>query len=361
MMPFAALWMSHIGIQPAMIGVIVAAPSLAMLVTTMALGRWADRLPDRRLAIIVGNWCILAVHLALYVSTGEWIVLLVWLVSGVVMAAKMPITDAAALILTRQRGSDYARVRMFGSIGFVAILILAGYAYEHWGVGIFVTGLLIANIMRLFASYILPRMPRVASSGLPHECTGTSEGSLFKPAILVTLFGGALINASHAMVYTYGILLWTQHGMSESVASMAIGIGVVVEVALMWWFKSLTHNISARVCLLVAAMCGLIRWSLLAAEPSPVLVFFAQSLHGISFGVTFLACASFISRRVPENAAARGQSLLATLTTGCMAGATFVCGQLFEQWGSSLYWMMGGMCLVAIGCVVASYRFGISE
>ena len=361
-LPFAALWMSHAGITPAMIGIIVALPSVAMLATTISIGRWADKLIDRRSAIITGNWLILAAHLVLFLSTGELFVLLVWLVAGVALAAKLPITDAAALSLARQRGSDYARVRMFGSIGFVLMLTLAGYAYEHLGIGVFVAGLFIANVLRLLAAYALPRKLRsVRPESQADDGAEALTGSLYIPGILFTLLAGALINASHAMVYTYGILLWTQQGLSESLASLAIGIGVVVEVALMWWFKSLTRNVSARACLLIAATFGLVRWWVLASEPSWLMVFGAQALHGVSFGVTFLACAGFIARRVPEKDAARGQGLLATLSTACMAMATFVCGQFYDVLGSALYWMMGGLCLLAVGCVAMSYRYGFVE
>ena len=145
--------------------------------------------------------------------------------------------------------------------------------------------------------------------------------------------------------------------MTESVASLAIGIGVVVEIALMWWFRSLTQNVSARTCLLVAAACGTLRWSLLASTVSLPVIFTAQALHGVTFGVTFLACVNFISRRVPEHAGARGQSLLATLTTACMAIATFICGQLFDNKGSTVYWLMGSVCLSAMLCIFVSYRF----
>lgn len=363
MLPFAALWMSDVGIAPDMIGIIVAAPSVAMVFTTMAIGRWADAISDRRFAIIVCNWLMLAAHLLLFVSTGEWVVLVSLLVAGVVLAAKMPITDAAALNLTQQRNSDYARVRVFGSVGFIAALTLAGYIYEFRGIEVFVVGLLIANVLRLAAAYALPRMcraqmaPAMAISGN----TAVAGSSLYQPAILLTLLGAALINASHAMVYTYGILLWTNQGLSESLAGMAVSIGVVVEVALMWWFKSLTRNISARACLLFAALCGLLRWSVLAVEPSWFWVFAAQALHGISFGLMFLACTSFIARRVPEEAAARGQGLLATLSTAFMAGATFVCGQLFLTGGSDLYWLMGAMCALALVLVGCSFRYALDE
>jgi len=161
-------------------------------------------------------------------------------------------------------------------------------------------------------------------------------------------------------VYTYGILLWTEQGMAESTASLAVAIGVVVEVALMWWFRPLTQHLSARVCLLCAAGCGVLRWSLLASETSLLVIFAAQALHGITFGIMFLATAGFIARRVPEHMGARGQSLFATISTACMAVATYGAGQLYMGWAASIYWLMAGMCLLAMICIGLSYRTGIA-
>ena len=407
--PFAALWMDHAGIEASMIGAIVAAPSIVMLVTTMAVGRWADRLTDRRQAIIFGNWIVLIVQVVLFATTNVWVVLCVWLVSGVVMYAKVPITDASALSLTHRLGSDFARIRVFGSLGFVLGLTLAGYLYELLGIHMLVLCMLVMNVLRLLAAYQLPSQPRAragSSESSPSE-TSPPESSppetsslkksshknsffgrplfrrsslvspsqnsvhdrttepvsnpLYQPAILLTLLGSALINASHAMINTYGILLWTQEGLSESLASQAIGVGVVVEVAMMWWFKSMTRNVSARACLLVAATCGLLRWSLLASEPSIALIFMAQALHGITFGVMFLASTSFISRRVPDESAALGQSLLAIITTACMATATFGSGQFFDAWNGSLYWIMALMCGLSMLCIAGSYRFTLVD
>ena len=86
--PFVAMWMKDIGIPSSMIGIIVAAPSVVMLATTLTLGRWADNLRDRRLAIIACNWVVLGAQLLLFLSTGMWLVFAVWLVCGVVMYAQ---------------------------------------------------------------------------------------------------------------------------------------------------------------------------------------------------------------------------------------------------------------------------------
>ncbi len=366
--PFAAVWMDHVGISASMIGLIVAAPSVAMLLTTFAIGRWADGLADRRQAIVVGNWLILVVQLALFVITDATWVLLVWLVSGVAMHAMIPITDAAALSVTQRHGSDYARVRMFGSIGFVCALTLAGGVYDSLSIGVFVAILLTVNTLRLVSAWYLPDMSQLSMDKLAtHKVDNTTSAEssgfnpIYQPGMLLTLLGGALINASHAMVNTYGILLWTQQGLSELVASLAVGIGVVIEVGLMWWFRSLTGNLSARACLLLAAACGLGRWILLASDPSITVLFGAQMLHGVTFGLTFLSCANFIAGRVPERSAARGQSLLAILTTACMAIATYLSGQLFDEWAAKLYWIMGGLCVLAMFAIAGSYRFKFTD
>ncbi|MFK7854666.1 MAG: MFS transporter [Granulosicoccus sp.] len=357
--PFAALWLSHAGIPAREIGIIVAAPSIVMLLTTLKLGKWADGLANRRLAIVIGNWVVLLINLLLFVYTNTWVVLVVWIIAGISMYAIVPITDAAALSLTQRRGSDFARIRVFGSIGFIVAITLAGYIYEYAGIGSFLVVLLFFNIARLFYAYQLPSIQSVSGDNARKD-TGKGE-SLYQTGILLTLAGSALINASHAMVNTFGILHWTQQGLSESMASMAIGIGVVAEVFLMWRFKSLTRRVSARHCLLFASLCAVLRWSVLASDPTVSVLFLVQILHGVTFGLMYLATANFIARRVAESAAARGQSLSAIISTGCMAVANFIAGWLFDLWRGDVYWIMAASCVVAAVALLASYRFVLKD
>ena len=405
--PFFALWLDHGGISASMIGLIVATPSVAMLFTTIALGRWADRLRDRRTAVVVANWVIFFAHVPLIFSTSPWLLLALWCVSGIAMHAMVPATDAAALSLTARQGSDFARIRVYGSIGFIAALTLAGMLYERQGIAMFIVLLVLGNLSRLVFAYRLPVIPTAQSAqsmnpasvssatpatpatsatsvalaanlagedkqappvSLKTESYRAGRGGdappdsdqrdpLYRPAIVLTLIGAALINASHAVFNTFGILLWTQQGLSETVSSLAVSAGVVAEVILMWRFKSLTQDISARALLIFAALCGVVRWSVLAIEPSLPLLIAVQLLHGVTFGMMYLAGASFISRRVPESDAARGQAMLATLTTACMASAMFISGVLFDQWGGALYWGMTLCCCSALLVLVGSYRF----
>lgn len=357
--PFLALWMQHIGIGTSMIGVIVAAPSVLMLFTTISLGRWADNLQDRRTALLAANWIILCVQIPLFLYTSPWFVLAVWSIAGIVKHAMIPATDAAALSLTEANGSDFARVRMWGSIAYIVTLTAAGLVYERTGISNLLAVLLTGNVISLLLAYTLPNLRPVI-----RQATNSQEShghSIYQAGILLTLVGSALINASHAMFNIFGILNMIQHGLSESIASFAVGVGVLAEVLLMWRFKHLSRAISARACLMTAAGCGAFRWIVMANEPSLAVLFSVQLLHGVTFGIMYLATASFIARRVPAGDAVRGQSLSATLATAGLATGTFFCGLMFDQWGESQYWIMALLCVAGAISLAFSYRCPLGE
>ncbi len=356
--PFFAVWLDSQNIDAKTIGIIVAAPSIAMLFTTVRLGRWADELGSRRTAIIVGNVLVLLAQLVFFWPQSPWVIMFIWMFCGIIMYAKVPITDAAALSLTEQRGSDFARVRVFGSIGFVVALTLSGLVYDRVGMMAFVPILLLGNILRLWLSIELPTVDRRSVTKVSSP-TGASvevqSNDFYRLGIVLTIVASGVIHSSHAVFNTFGILLWTQHGFSETTASLLVGIGVVAEILLMWRFKSLTKRLSARSCLVIAAVCGMVRWSLLALAPPLWLMFVVQMLHAVTFGLTFLATASFIARRVGEDNAARGQALSATVMTALMAIMVYLSGYFFDLLQLQLYWIMAAMCVLSAVLVLLSY------
>ena len=359
--PFFAVWLDSLGIDAHMIGIIAAAPSVVMIITTVPIGRWADSLRERRTAIITCNVLILAAQVMLFWPLDPLLILVVWTFTGMLMFAKVPVTDAAALSITHQRNSDFARVRVFGSLGFAVALAASGYVYEIIGMAAFVPILCLGNILRLWMSCLLPEGGRRRAEKTGKQAVGDS-GSLYQTGVILTIVASAIIQSSHAVVYTFGILLWTQlQGLSETTGSLLIAIGVVAEVLLMWRFTSLTRNMSARGCLLIAAVCGLLRWAILAMSPPLWLLYTAQLMHAMTFGLTFLATASFIARRVGETNAARGQGLAAAITTASLALMTFWAGVLFDVAGIKLYWLMCGLCGLSVILLALSYLTSLDE
>ena len=352
-----------------MIGVVVAAPSVAMLATTVPIGRCIDALGEPRRAIVSLNVLVLGLNAALAAAGGAWTILVIWTLGGVLMHAMAPATDALALGVTRRRGSDWARLRMFGSLGFVLAVLGGGALFERTGIGLFLVTLVGASLVRLLVALALPGasdVDRRAGSASPvgagsgaaaAEPPGAARGGgLHHRGVLLTIAGAALINASHGLFYTFGLLIWSRAGIGETLGGVLWSAGVVAEMALMWRFRAIAARLSARGCLLLAAVAGVLRWSITATEPALGWLFAAQALHALTFGLVFVATATFVARRVGEREAVRGQSLFATLAAGSMAAATWGSGLLFEWIGALAYGAMAALCVLGGALIALSYR-----
>ena len=353
--PFSALWFDSKNISSAISGAIFAAPSIATVLLTISIGKWADRLRDWRRAIIVCNWIVLIAVCWILVGQGPWHLLFIWTVSGLFTRAAGPIMDAAALNSTQKSGADYGRIRAFGSIGFIVGVVLAGWLFDHFGIAWFVSVILISAFIRVVAAHMLP--PFRLDKPLVNTAVVASAGlaSLRHPGILFVLVGSALINGSHGFVNAFSVMHWSNVGISTGIASALWSIGVIAEVALMWKFKSVAKRFSARKCLLFASAVGVARWFLTSTDPGLLQLFLLQALHSITFGLTLLATVNFIAKRVPEDHAARAQSVYNMMMTLCIGLSIWSSGWLYSQFAGQTYWAMAMLALVGGGCVALSF------
>jgi len=381
-LPFAALWFDTLELSPAFSGTIFAAPSIVIVLFTISIGSWADRLSDWRTAIIACNCVTLILFSWLLFRTGSWDVLIVWTLAGLFTFASVPIMDAAALNLTQKHGSDYARIRSIGSIGFIVGVLAAGAMFERIGYQWFVAVLLAGVVARVVAAHRLPHFRE--ESGAVTETTNHRQatqvvgntadrlwqrgssmrsgiGVLKHPGILLVICGAALINASHSFNNVFAVLHWTQTGISTNMASVLWSVAVIAEVALMWFFRSVAKNFSARKCLVFASIVCAARWMLTGSNPSLTQLFILQSLHAITFGLTFLACVNFIARRIHENNAAQAQSFSATLVTFFMGIGTWLSGWLYAQYAGQSYWAMAAMAILGGVCVLLSFASNLED
>ena len=91
-------------------------------------------------------------------------------------------------------------------------------------------------------------------------------------------------------------------------------------------------------------------------DPALPLLFAAQCLHAVTFGLTFLAAVGYIARRGEEAAAARDQALFATLNGALLALATLASGALYERVGAGAYQLMAALSALGLLGVLASRR-----
>ena len=373
--PFFAPWLAELDVNARFIGLIVALPSIAMVLTTVYLGSLADRLKDWRTAIIASDFLVVVLLSWLLFRTSVADIIIVWTLTGLLIAAKIPVADAAALSYLRRRGGEYGKIRASGSIGYVVSLLLAGVVFEHFGFESFVIFLVFGAAARALASLCLPQLRQAdmqdrktatfsnklndeaglgsnlsAPSGNLASATASFtnpsvSGGLGHPGFLLVISGSAIIGASHAFLSGFGIMHWLGTGISKSVAAWLFACAVIAEIFLMWAFASVAKKFSARYCMIVAGGAGMVRWSLSTIElPLPYL-FLLQIMHALTYGLMFIATVNFISRRVDDSVAAKAQSLYATITTGSVALAAIASGLAYASIGIAGYWLMVIMCM----------------
>ena len=125
-LPFFPVVLGFRGLSAAEIGLILGAGTIARLAASPALSNLSDRTGQRRLSILIYS-LISAAFLVLFFAPGGLVVLGLAVIGFMVMNSPItPLSDAYALDVQRNTGADYARMRLWGSAGFVLATLAGG-------------------------------------------------------------------------------------------------------------------------------------------------------------------------------------------------------------------------------------------
>jgi len=356
-MPYMPVWLDWRGLSAREISIISALPLFVRLVATPAIAFAADRTGEHRRMVIAMAWISLAAVLALSQARGFQQILAASLVLGLAISSVMPLTETVAMAGVRARGLDYGRMRLWGSLTFIAISFLGGPIIDAAGPA--AGGWLVAGgvVLTAGAAHMLPR----PDSGAQRNGEGAAAGrrvdlgdvvrlAASAPFVLFLVASGA-VQAAHATFYTFGALHWRGLGISSWWIGALWAISVVAEVGLFAWSARVVAAFGAVGLLLAGAGAAVVRWTLMAFDPPLALLVPLQVLHGLTYGAAHLGAIHFIAKAVPEHQAGTAQAFYATVTAGIgMAGAMLLSGALYATHGGRTYLAMaaiGGLGLAA--------------
>lgn len=359
-LPYLPVWLEWRTLSADQIAILLATPLYGRILISPAISFAADRLGNRRLILIALAWGSLASFGLLWLSAGFWQMLLASVFVAVSATTLMPLTETVAISGIRRSGLDYGRVRLWGSLSFIAASLGAGLVIQRWGAETVLPMLLLATSFMVMAAYLVPRdLGRMsglarAQAVAPIRRLRLKDGYALAraPLFLLFLLAASLIQGSHALLYAFGSLHWSAQGFSGGTIGALWSIGVVAEVAL---FAASGRVITRTGCarlLVFAGLATVLRWSLLAVDPPLWATALLQTLHAMSFGAAHLAAIHFLTHAVPEDRSATAQGLYAGVVAGLVMGSvTIVCGPLYGVLGGEAYAVMA--LLAAFGTVAA--------
>ena len=355
---YFGVWLANRGISPDEIGIINAAPLLLMLLVNQLVGRIADRMPDWRGVIIVLSLVAGAVPIGLFFVSGFWGVLLIYALSVMPAFALVPVVDAATLRMTQRRGTDFSAVRAWGTVGFMVTTGASGPLIAWLGDAAYVPIFVAFALLRALLAFQLPQFRAVTPDDIGPAARRASGRlrELLRPWFLLALLGVAILYATHAVIGTFGALLWYRQGIPEGLIGPLVATMAAAEAAMMFAWKRLKLKFSARHIILFACMVAALRWSAMAFSPPVWVLFGLQMLHALTFAMGYLGGIYFLANWTGEDIAAEAQGFSYVLQQGISILVIVGMGWFVAAYGAKAWLFVGGFAALGGLCVLASLR-----
>jgi PPP family 3-phenylpropionic acid transporter len=360
-LPYLPIWLDWTGLSTREIAVITAAPLFVRVAVSPVIGFAADRAGDHRRFLIGLSWAGLAALLALSQSRGFWPILACTLFFALAWTTIMPLTETVAMSGVRAAGLDYGRMRLWGSLSFIAATFAGGWVVDWLGPASAIWLVAGGSVLTTLAAHTLAKpigLGRLKAATTPPRLSPADAlGLLRSRPFLIFLLAVGAVQAAHAMLYTFGTLHWRAVGLSAGWAGALWAVGVAAEIGLFAFSRAVFQHIGARELILLGSAAAVVRWLAMGFDPPLALLLPLQVLHELTYGAAHLGAMHYISETVPDAQAGTAQSLYASVTGGiAMGGAILISGPLYAAYAGQGYWAMAAIAAVALAASHALWR-----
>jgi PPP family 3-phenylpropionic acid transporter len=358
-LPYFAAYLRGLGFSGREIGLVQMVPSLLAPVVAISWASYADhRSTPQRALRLASAWAALAV-LLLPLAREPWQVGLVVAAMSLGDRAVVPLADSITLDWCRERpGASYARLRLFGSIGFIALTVLAGRALTLRGdrpADLLVPAIVVACVLGYAA--VARRAPDTARH---EDRPGAREmWALAKdPRLHLLLAASAVHWAACAPFHLLFGVFVRDRGLPADVTGLGMGIGVLAEIAALLAFPRLERRVGLRALFAIAFLGSAVRWALLSRAVGAAAIVSLQALHGLTFGIFWGSAMKALSEIVPPGLRATGQAAFTAIVFGGGNAAGYaLSGYGYDLFGgvAPLFGIAAGAELLSLAVVSAPF------
>jgi len=369
-LPYLPVWLDWVGLTPGEIAVIAAAPMVVRVAVTPAIAFVADRSGDHRRFLIALAWSGLVAALVLAQCASFWPILLLTLLFAVAASTNTALAETVAMRGVTAAGLDYGRMRLWGSLSFIAASLCGGLVVDRLGPPAVVWLVALGAALTALAAHGLrpggrplggpEAAPTVGGPAGPRLRLADALGLLRSRFFLTFLLAVGAVQSAHAALYAFGTLHWVAQGISSGWAGALWAIGVAVEIGLMAFSKAVVRRIGAAELIVLGAAASVTRWLAMGLDPPLPALVLLQALHGLTYGATHIGAFYLMARAVADRHAGTAQALYAATTAGiAMGGAVLLSGRLYASCGGRTYWAMAAIAAVGLAASLALRRRGL--
>ncbi|MFP5341389.1 MAG: MFS transporter [Candidatus Limnocylindria bacterium] len=352
--PFVSVILADFGFSPGEIGLISSLGAVGFTVAVPAWGHLADvhlgRPRTLQLCAIAGGAAMLALLLPLPPLLIVTLFLLFWIFES----PWQPLADA--ITVNALRGRDYARVRLFTSLGFAVAAVLAGQVYDRTGYGAAFALFALAALVMTVAAASLPDVAR-ADLDAHRRATPARRGRTFSfgssgvamrvaPRLGMVLLASGFVHVGIISGFTFLSLRIEALGGSPGDIALASGISAATEVPAMLVLGGVAARVGLRAVFSASALLYAISLASWMVIDIPLAIVATRIVTGVAFSGVVVGVVMTIAVLLPAELQATGQALFQTTAFGIAAIVANVAGGL-------LYEGVGHAALFGVGAAMA--------
>lgn len=329
--PYWSVYLESLGFTPGEIGELIAISMMTKLIAPYLWGWIADH-RGNRLRVIRWTSFLAALSFAgIFMDQSYWSMALVLGVFSFFWHAALPQFEAVTLNHLGVNRMRYSLIRLWGSVGFIVVVIGLGYWFEHFGVGVLPLLFVVLLLMIWLVSALTTARPE-PQSGYEHL---QIRRVITQGPVLIFLIAAFLMQLSHGPYYTFFSIYLQDHGYTASRVGELWAVGVIAEIGVFLFAHQWLDRHGALRLFQLAILITAARWLLLANFVDSLLILILiQTLHAASYGLFHAASIELVHQYFPGKLQGRGQALYAS--------ASFGLGNALGSWSSGHLWGIYG-------------------
>lgn len=279
--------------------------------------------------------------------------LAVMAVFGMFYNAILPQFEAMTLTALGPRGSEYGRIRLWGSIGFLLVASSLGWLLDRLGSSAFpwVT-------LSLLAAMVASAWPHRRDAPPARTETLGDAGHLWRrPGVRRFLLVALLMQVGFGAFYVYYTLHMRAQGFAGGTVGLLWGTGVLIEIAMFWQSPRLLERFGAAPLMSFCLGITALRWTVTAlyAGSLPIMLL-AQTTHAFSFAIFQASCMRQMVEFFPGHRAAAGQGLLYGFSSGVGGVIGAALATVMWRWHGGQAAFLAAAAVTAIAWLVYALR-----
>ncbi len=376
--PFISVILAARGFSPSEIGLVFSIGAVGFTLAVPAWGHLADVRLGRPRTLQIGAVGAAAAVAGLLLPSPALVVGALLLLFWIFESSWQPLADA--ITVNALRGRDYARVRLFMSLGFAGAAIASGYVYDALGYDPAMVFLVAAAALIAVSAAFVPDAERADLEAHRRRATGGtgptghvpssrrpglgSAGVALRvaPRLGAVLVATVLLYVGIISGFTFLPLRIEALGGTPSDVALSAGLSGAAEVPGMLVMGVVVRRFGLRAIFAIAALVyGACMASWMVLEVPGVIVA-TRVLTGLAFAGVIVSAVLTIARLLPRDLQGTGQALLQTSAFGVGAViANMLGGLLYESFGHAALFGVGALLAVvaaAIGWLAFPRRDG---